>query len=63
MLHLVLDFLIDLSIELAKSGLCRSWKLTNNCFIEIEEYLLKRGKGAAAAVVKVGVCITDESIN
>jgi len=44
MLHLVLDLLIDLSIELAKNGLCGSCILKSNYFIEIEEYLLKRGE-------------------
>jgi hypothetical protein len=31
--------------------------LKRNCFIEIEEYLLKRGKGEATAAVRVGVGI------
>jgi len=33
-------------------------EIERNCFIEIEEYLLKRGKGAATTTVRIGVCIT-----
>ena len=59
MLQLVLDLLIDLSIYRGcKKSIVWIMEIESNRFIQIEEYLLKREKGAATTIVRIGVCIT-----